>query len=338
MTAMRFFASCGLFAIILGIAPSQANAQFYSGKTIAVVVPSGASGGYDVYARLLARHMGRHIPGKPNFVVQNMPGSAGVRAAEFLFNVAPQDGTAIGLIEQALYLRQVLELPGLRGDVRKYNWIGRLVSNSAVLYAWHTAKVQRIEDAFSNELIVSASGTAPRLNWTALNMLAGTKLRMITGYEGPAAAKIAMERGEVEATAQPWPVIRRENAEWLRDKKINLLVQTGDHNQGLEHLPRMTDLTKSEENRKVLEIFAAPAFIGRSVFTTPNVAADRVELLRNAFDLMLKDAEFIADANKAALDIEALSGRALQTYFANVSFAPPLVVRAKEVAERAGLK
>jgi len=338
MIAMRFFALCRLFAIILGIAPSQANAQFYGGKTIAVVVPSGASGGYDVYARLLARHMGRHIPGKPNFVVQNMPGSAGVRAAEFLFNVAPQDGTAIGLIEQALYLRQVLELPGLRGDVRKYNWIGRLVSNSAVLYAWHTAKVQRIEDAFSSELIVSASGTAPRLNWTALNMLAGTKLRMITGYEGPAAAKIAMERGEVEATAQPWPVIRRENAEWLRDKKINLLVQTGDHNQGLEHLPRMTDLTKSEENRKVLEIFAAPAFIGRSVFTTPNVAADRVELLRNAFDLMLKDAEFIADANKATLDIEALPGRALQTYFANVSFAPLLVVRAKEVAERAGLK
>jgi len=267
-----------------------------------------------------------------------MPGSAGVRAADYLFNVAPQDGTAIGMLEQALYLRQVLEMPGLRGDVRKYNWIGRLVSNSAVLYAWHTAKVQRIEDAFSSELIVAAAGTAPRLNWTALNMLAGTKLRIITGYEGPAAAKIAMERGEVEGVAQPWPVIRRENAEWLRDKKINLLLQTGDHNQGLEHLPRMTDLAKTEDNRKVLEIFAAPAFIGRSIFTTPNVPADRVALLRGAFDSMLKDAEFIADANKLNLDIESLPGRELQAYFANVSFEPSLVARAKEVADKAGLK
>ena len=121
-------------------------------------------------------------------------------------------------------------------------------------------------------------------------------------------------------------------------REINLLVQTGDHNQGLEHLPRMTDLAKTEENRKVLEIFAAPAFIGRSIFTSPNVAADRVEMLRRAFDLMLKDDEFVAEASRISLDIESLTGRELQTYFANVSFAPPLVVRAKEVAERAGLK
>jgi tripartite-type tricarboxylate transporter receptor subunit TctC len=336
--ALRFFALCGIMAVVPEPTPAHASDQFYGGKTIAVVIPSGASGGYDSYARLLARHMGKHVPGQPRLVVHNMPGGAGVRAADYLTSVAPQDGTAIGMLEQALYLRQVLELPGLRGDVRKYNWIGRLVSNSAVLYAWHTAKVQRINDAFSNELIVSAAGTAPRLNWTALNMFAGTKLRMITGYEGPSAAKIAMERGEVEATAQPWPVIRRENAEWLRDKKINLLVQTGDYNQGLEHLPRMTDLAKTEENRKVLEIFAAPAFIGRSIFTSPNVAADRVKVLRRAFDLMLKDDEFLSEANKINLDIEPVTGLELQTYFANVAFAPPLVVRAKEVAERAGLK
>ena len=149
MIVLRCFALLGVSAILLWAAPIQANAQFYRGKTIAVVIPSSASGGYDSYGRLLARHMGRHIPGKPNVVVQNMPGSSGVRAANHLFNVAAQDGTAIGLLEQALYLRQVLEMPGLRGDVKQYNWIGRLVSNSAVLYAWHTAKVQRIEDAFS---------------------------------------------------------------------------------------------------------------------------------------------------------------------------------------------
>jgi tripartite-type tricarboxylate transporter receptor subunit TctC len=338
MIGLRFFASCALSVILLWTASAQADEQFYNGKTIAVVVPSSASGGYDSYARLLARHMGRHIPGRPSFVVQNMPGSAGVRAADYLFNVAAQDGTAIGMLEQALYLRQVLEMPGLRGDVKTYNWIGRLVSNSAVLYAWHLAKVQRIEDAFSHELIVAAAGAAPRLNWTALNMLANTKLRIITGYEGPAAAKIAMERGEVEGVAQPWPVIRRENADWLRDRKINVLLQTGDHNQGLEHLPRMVDLAKTEDNRKVLEIFAAPAFLGRSLVTGPNVSADRVTLLRHAFDSTLNDPEFVADANKMNLDIESLPGSRLQAYFANVSFAPSLVARAKEVADKAGLK
>jgi tripartite-type tricarboxylate transporter receptor subunit TctC len=338
MFVLRLIAVCGLSASVYSAVPAEANEQFYKGKTIAVVVPSSASGGYDGYGRLLARHMGKHIPGTPNFVVQNMPGSAGVRAANHLFNVAAKDGTVIGLVEQALYLRQVLEMPGLQGDVKHYNWIGRLVSNSAVLYGWHTAKVKRIEDAFTDELIVAASGTAPRLNWTALNLLAGTKLRLITGYEGPAAAKIAMERGEVEAVAQPWPVIRWENAQWLREKKINLLVQTGDRNPGLEHLPRMVDLAKTEENRKVLEIFAAPAFIGRSFVAPPNVPSDRIELLRQAFSSMLKDPEFIADAKKIRFDIEAVSGRELQAYFANISFAPPLVARAKEVADKAGLK
>jgi hypothetical protein len=142
----------------------------------------------------------------------------------------------------------------------------------------------------------------------------------------------------VEAVAQPWPVIRWENAQWLREKKINLLVQTGDRNPGLEHLPRMVDLAKTEENRKVLEIFAAPAFIGRSFVAPPNVAPDRIELLRQGFSSMFKDPEFIADAKKIRFDIEAVSGRELQAYFANISFAPPLVARAKEVADKAGLK
>jgi tripartite-type tricarboxylate transporter receptor subunit TctC len=134
MFVLRLVAVCGLSASVFSAVPAEANEQFYKGKTIAIVVPSSASGGYDGYGRLLARHMGKHIPGTPNFVVQNMPGSAGVRAANHLFNVAAKDGTVIGLVEQALYLRQVREMPGLQGDVKHYNWIGRLVSNSAVLY------------------------------------------------------------------------------------------------------------------------------------------------------------------------------------------------------------
>ena len=142
MIASRFFALCGFFAIVPGLAPSHANAQFYSGRTIAVVVPSGASGGYDSYARLARTSHGQAHPGKAEPRRSKYAGRSWRSRGRLLSHVAPQDGTAIGMLEQALYLRQVLELPGLRGDVRKYNWIGRLVSNSAVLYAWHTAKVQ----------------------------------------------------------------------------------------------------------------------------------------------------------------------------------------------------
>ena len=186
--------------------------------------------------------------------------------------MAAKDGTVLGIFDQAMFLRQLLGAPGVKGDVAKFNWVGRLVSNSAILFSWHTAKVQRIEDVFTNELIVAASGAASRLNWAALNTLTGTKFRMVTGYEGPASAKIAMMRGEVEALSLPWSALRAENPEWLRDKQINLLLQTGDKNPGLEHLPRMVDLAKTEDARKMLEIFASPSVVGRAFVTTPGDA------------------------------------------------------------------
>src|SRR5207237_347075 len=192
--------------------------------------------------------------GNPGVVVQNMPGAGGIRGANHLYNVAARDGTVIGIFDQAVFLDQLLGVPGLRGDVTKFNWIGRLIGNSAVLFAWHLAKVKKIEDAFTTELIVAAPGSSSRLNWTALNALAGTKFKLLTGYESPQTAKIAMERGEVEALSLPWSVLKAENPEWLRDRKINLLLQTGEKNPGLEDLPRMIDLAKTEESRRVLEI------------------------------------------------------------------------------------
>ena len=157
------------------------------------------------------------------------------------------------------------------GVTEHADWIGRLVGNSAVLFAWHTAKVKTAADALTHELIVAAPGSSSRLNWTALNALAGTKLRLLTGYEGPATAKIAMERGEVEAMSLPWPVLQAENPEWLRDKKINLLLQTGlEKNRTLPDLPRMVDLAGTEENRNVLEIFALASVVGRSFVAPPS--------------------------------------------------------------------
>ena len=336
--ASRLLRAIALIVAALGIGAPTAAADeaFYKGRTISLIIASNASGGYDGYGRLLARHMGKHIPGHPGFVVQNMPGANGVRAASHLYSVAAKDGTVLGIFDQAMFLRQLLGAPGVKGDVAKFNWIGRLVSNSAILFAWHTAKVQKIEDVFTHELIVAASGAASRLNWAALNALTGTKFRMVTGYEGPASAKIAMMRGEVEALSLPWSALRAENPEWLRDKQVNLLLQTGDKNPGLEQLPRMVDLANTEEARKLLEIFASPSVVGRAFVTTPETPADRVAVLRAAFVAMLKDDAFLADAKKINFDLDPMPGAELQSYFANAAYQPDLIERAKAIAKVAG--
>ncbi len=339
MTDMR--RSSGLIALLFGVAsiwPASATAQepFFKGKTIALVIGSNASGGYDGYGRLLARHMGRHIPGNPSFVVQNMPGANGVRAASHVYSVATPDGTALGIFDQAMFLRELLGAPGLKGEVAKFNWIGRLVSNSAVLFAWHTAKVKTIDDVFNHELIVAASGAASRLNWSALNTLVGTKFRLVTGYEGPASAKIAMMRGEVEALSLPWSALQAENPEWLRDKTVNLLLQTGDKNPGLEYLPRMVDLAKTDDTRKLLDIFASPSVVGRAFAAPPGVPRERVDMLRTAFVAMLKDEAFLADAAKINFDLDPMAGATLQTYFSAASYPSELIERAKTIAKQAG--
>ena len=313
--------------------PATADDPFYKGKTITLIIASNASGGYDTYGRLLARHMGAYLDGHPNFVVQNMPGAGGIRAANHLFNVAPKDGTVMGIFDQAVFLNQLLGVSGLRGDVAKFNWIGRMIGNSAVLFAWHTAEVKKIEDAFTHELIVAASGSSSRLNWTALNQLTGTKLKLLTGYEGPATAKVAMERGEVEALSLPWPVLRNENRDWLSQKKINLLLQAGiEKNADLPHLPRMLDLAKNEEDRRVLEIFAAPSLVGRSFVAPPGLPKERVDELRAAFTAMVKAPEFLAEIQKMNFDIDPLSGAELQAFFDKADYPPALIERAKEIA------
>ena len=199
-----------------------------------------------------------------------MPGAGGVRAANYLYNVAPKDGTVIAMLDQAVYLDHVLETPGLAADPAKFNWIGRLLGNSAVLYAWHAAPVQKIEDVFSRELIVATSGTASRLNWTVLNNVAGTKFKIITGYKGTTDSRLAMIRGELEASSQPWSVLKLEGEQLLKEKRINLLLQSGaQNNADLPDVPRMIDLAKNDDDRTLLALFSSPSTIGRSVAAPP---------------------------------------------------------------------
>jgi tripartite-type tricarboxylate transporter receptor subunit TctC len=330
----RWTMAIAAVALVASIASAAAEEPFYKGKTISLIIASNASGGYDTYGRLLSRHLGAYLDGHPSIVVQNMPGAGGIRAANQLYNVVPKDGTVIGIFDQAVFLNQFLGVSGLRADIAKFNWIGRMIGNSAVLFAWHTAEVKKIQDAFTHELIVAASGSSSRLNWTALNQLTGTKLKLLTGYEGPATAKVAMERGEVEALSLPWPVLRNENRDWLKDKKINLLLQAGlEKNADLPDLPRMIDLAKNEEDRRVLEIFGAPSLVGRSFVAPPGLPKERVDELRAAFTAMVKAPEFLAEVQKMNFDIDPLSGAELQAFFDKANYPPALLERAREIAK-----
>jgi tripartite-type tricarboxylate transporter receptor subunit TctC len=324
-----------LLGLPVGLASGATAQDFYQGKTVNFVIGYPVGGGYDTYSRLIAAHLGDHLAGHPSVIPLNMPGAVTIRAANYLFNEAPKDGSVVGMIDQAIYLNQILGTAQLRADAVRFNWIGRLVSNSAVLYAWHLSPVKKIDDTFARELIVAAGGVSSRLNWLVLNTVVGTKLKLISGYPGTGEERIAMERGEIEAMSQPWPIIKTELAQWLAEKKISLLVQTGvDQNPGLTGVPRMIDLAKSQEDAALLSLFSTPSTIGRSVVAPPGLPAPRVAELRRAFTETLRDQAFLRDIERAHLDLEPLTGEELQAAVAGArNFSPELIARAQHIAE-----
>ena len=325
----------GIFAGAFVLSSTAQAQEFYKGKTVNFLIGSAAGGGYDAYSRLISAHIGRHLPGNPTVVPQNLPGAGSIRAANQLYNVAAKDGTVIGMVDQALYLNQILGTPELKADARKYNWIGRILSNSAVLFAWHTAEVKTADDAFKHQLIISTTGAASKLNWTVMNNVLGTKFKIITGYSGSNESRLAMERREVDALSMPWSLLKNEGAEWLKDKKINLLLQTGsDKHPELQNLPRMIDLAKTDDDRQLMELFSSPSTIGRSVVAPPGVPAERVADLRKAFMAAIKDPALLADVERSKLELDPLSGEDLQKAITGAGdFPEKLIERARAVAK-----
>ena len=320
---------------MLAAGPAMAADAFYRNKTISFVIGSAPGGGYDTYSRLLVTHLGQHLDGSPRIVAQNMPGAGSIRAANNLYNIAPKDGTVIGMLDQAIYLYQILGTPDLKADATKFNWIGRVFRNSAVLFARSEAPVHKIQDVFNRELIVSASGTASRLNWTVLKNVLGMKFRLIEGYQGTGDSLLAVQRGEVDALSMEWPLLRIMGQPLMRDHKINLLLQTGlEKEADLPEVPRMIDLARNDGERKLLELFSSPSLIGRSVVAPPGTAPQRVAELRRAFMATMQDANFLADVKRAGLEISPLSGEALQKQVVDQGHLPAdLIARARRAAE-----
>lgn len=325
-------------AVVL-FAPTLARAgdpaDIYRGKNLIFIIGgSGVSGGYDTYSRLIGAYIGSHLPGNPNVVPQNMPGAGGIRAANYLYGVAPKDGLTIGMIDQAIYLTQILGKSELKVDATKFNWIGRMLSNNTVLFAWHTADVKTIQDAYTKQLVVAAPGSSSRANWTVLSNALGMKFKIISGYAGTNESKLAMQRGEVQGLSMPWPVLKAENSDWIKDGTINLLMQTASVKAAdLPNLPRMVDLAKDQDTRQLLELFSSPTTIGRSVVAPPGIPADRVALLRKAFMDAIKDPDLLNAAKTAKLDLDPLPGEVLQASIGGKGFPPALIERASKIME-----
>ena len=332
---------CFSVAALIALAPLNAHAAtqtFYNGKTVTFIIGSAAGGGYDTYSRLLAIHLGRHLEGRPSIIAQNMPGAGSIRAANYLYNVAAKDGTAIGMLDEAIYLNQMLGTPELKIDATKFNWIGRLLANSAVLFARRGAPVQTIEDVFDKELIVSTSGTASKLNWTVLKNTLGMKFKIISGYQGSNDGLLAMMRGEVDALSMPWSILRIREGRNIRDGEIRLLLQTGAEKEAdLPHIPRMIDLARNDDERRLLELFSSPSLIGRSVLAPPGTPPERVAELRRAFMATMQDRGFLDGVRRAGLEIHPLPGDELQAAVARSGNLPPsLIQRARRAADMTG--
>ena len=305
-------------------------ADFYRGKTIQMIVGVSAGGDYDLRARLLARHLSKHIPGNPKIVPQNMLGAGGLVAANWMTNVAPKDGTALLAISSNLPVGQAVGLDGVKYDVRKFSYIGNTTDSPNVINSWHTTGITRIEQVKEKELVVGATGRSSGSYYypAALNAFAGTKFKIVFGYRGGADVNIAMERGEVGGRGSNlWASWVSTRPQWLAEKKIHMLVQIGlKRNPDLKDVPLMQELVKSDLHKQVMTFISADTAIARSIVTTPGVPAERVAALRAAFDAAMKDPALLKEAAQAHQDISPTTGAEAQKIADSIANASSEVV------------
>jgi tripartite-type tricarboxylate transporter receptor subunit TctC len=307
--------------------------DFYRGKVISLYVGFPPGGGYDLYARVLAPHFTRHIPGNPPIVIKSMLGGSGIKAAGYMTSVTAQDGTSLGMFLDALTLGKVLGGPG-EFDPVKLVWIGRIVSTATVSVVWHTSPVQTIEEAKHRELLMAGTVASNTSNFipAALNDLIGTKIRVIMGFRGSPDQALAMMRGETEAIGgMSWEAIQTNHQDWLTEKKIRILYAQGAHRiADLPNDPGLLDLAVDERSRHILGLLGGVSDIGRTIVAEPNIPPERAQALREAFTATMQDPQFIADMKARHLNIEPMNGEELQKMVASFAATPrDLVDQAK---------
>ncbi len=309
---------------------AQTPEEFYAGKTVELYIGYSVGGGYDTYARLVARHIGKHIPGNPTVVPVNMEGAGSLRATNWLYNAAPKDGTVFGTFARGAAFEPLLGQGQAQYDATEFNWIGSANDEVSICAAWKTAEIASFEELREKELIVGGTGRAadtdtfPRV----INGVFGTKMETISGYPGGNDITLAMERGEVQGRCGwSWSSVKSLHSDWVENGDINILVQLSlNKHPDLPDVPLIMDFVENDEQRQILELVFARQVMGRPFAAPPGVPEDRVEALREAFMATMEDPEFLAEAETAELEITAVSGADIQELVERTYEAPSAVV------------
>jgi tripartite-type tricarboxylate transporter receptor subunit TctC len=330
VASMRYVALAAAATIAL---PATARAEsiedFYRGKTLSMVIGYPTGGSNDIYARAVARHIGKYLPGKPTVIPRNMPGGGSLIAANHIFNVAPRDGTVLGLVAPTIPLEERLGAPNVRLKVTQFNWIGRVAPSVNMTFVSGRVPVKTFQDTLTREILLGASArtSTVAIYPMVLANVTGAKFKMVMGYKSSSEAMLAMERGEVEGHSTSIEIVRARHADWIKDGKITILVQYAlNRHRELPGTPMSWELGQTSEQKQILRIVANATEVGKLILSTPNTPADRIHALRRAFDRTVKDTAFLEELQKARVEVGAMPGEELQQLVAEVANVSPAII------------
>jgi len=328
-------AATAIALIATALAWTPAGAQ-----PITLVVGYSPGASYDIYARTFARHLGKHLQGNANVVVQNMAGAGSLRTANFVYNNAPKDGTTIGMFARGLAMQPLLDMTGIQYDARKFNWIGSLSSDVSLVLSWHAKPFKTIDDLRKNEMVVAGTGSGADsvIFPYILNGVLGTKMKIVTGYPGASDFLLAVERQEADGTAGvSWSGLNAARPEWIANKRINVIVQLGlKRHPEMNPAPLIMDFAKNDSDRGVLELIFARQDMAYPLVAPPGTPPERLAMLRGAFEAVLKDPEYIEDAKKQHLETALMRGPEIEKLIERIYASPPEVIERAQKAIEAG--
>jgi tripartite-type tricarboxylate transporter receptor subunit TctC len=340
--ALRAVAIAGLAAALLSAVPAKAQKpeDFYKGKTVEMHIGYSAGGGYDVYARLVARHIGKHIPGQPTVVAKNSPGAGSLRLTNWLYEAAPKDGSVIGAIGRGAPFEPLIGNTKAKFDATKFTWLGSANNEVSVCVSWQGSGISSFEDLKTKELVVGGTGPSADTDVfpQVLNAVFGTKMKLITGYPGGNDINLAMERGELKGRCGwSWSSVISTRANWLKDKKITVYVQLAlKKHADLPKVPLVMDLANNDEQKKMLRLVFARQSMGRPFLAPPGLPADRAAALQKAFGDTMTDKAFLDEAKISKLELDPVSGKEIQELVAEANATPkPIVAKVAAILEAA---
>jgi tripartite-type tricarboxylate transporter receptor subunit TctC len=325
-----FLSAIACIILLFGLTASHADEPdaSFKGQTVHLYIGFAPGGTYDYFGRLVARHIGRHLPGNPTVIAEQMPGAGSFTAANFLYVRAPKDGTALGIVSQTMAIEEALGTPGVQYKAARFNWIGRATSVNEVSLTFHTSKTKTIRDAIAKETAMAGTGAgSPSETYLKLlNEVAGTKFKLVGPYPASNDAMLAMERGEVDGAFTSYATLKVSHQDWLRDNTINILVQYGERSGDLPDIPYAVDLATTDEDRQLMTFYVSSEQIGRAFLAPPETPADRIATLRKAYDETMRDPQLLAEIDQSHAEFSPLSGAKLQRLVAATADVPAAIV------------